>query len=95
MVKEEKDEDAKNGVANDEYSEEYFEPMKILNSLQSEKSKKIVPSRSFFDLSDVNQKDMIPTFQEKERHSIPSKLSDESPEVNEYAKKREKLLESL
>lgn len=95
MVKEEKDDDAKNGVINDEYSEEYFEPMKILNSLQSEKSKKIVLSRSFFDLSDVNQKDMIPTFQEKERHSIPSKLSDESPEVNEYAKKREKLLESL
>ena len=75
--------------------EEYFEPLQILNSLQNEKTKKIVPSRIFFDLSDVDEKEMIPVFQEKEKHKISTKLSDESPEVNEYAKKREKLLESL
>jgi len=63
--------------------EEYFEPKKILEFLEKKKPGK----KSYFDLSDVDSSEFIPQAIEKKVHT-GGKLSDESPEVNEYAEKR-------
>jgi hypothetical protein len=63
--------------------EEYFEPKKILEFLEKKKPAK----KSYFDLSDVDSSEFIPQPIEKKIHTA-GKLSDESPEVNEYAEKR-------
>jgi len=65
-----------------EAEEEYFEPKKILEFLEKKKPAK----KSYFDLSDIDSSEFVP--QPVEKKQIHGKLSDESPEVNEYAEKR-------
>lgn len=93
----------------DEYFQEnkVFESLNALETLNTIEKKEFVsldtskapekklekPKKNYFDLSDMDSSDFVSPPQLEKKMSAGGKLTDESPEVNDYAKKRELALQ--
>lgn len=94
----------KNTFSDDEEDEdEHFNVENVVNFLEKkqnhviEEEEKLVAvkkqKKSYFDLSDVDSSEFMQPVPEKKQ--VFGKLSDESPEVNEYAERRANLLNKI